>query len=461
VYNGALHSFAAPNIVAFPVAVQYVSAAISGVWALWAAKLPYVLIWVAGLTLALGRLREARVPLAGAAFVLLLVLLLPSLVTLTGRGSDFAWIAGCALAAASAWLSPARASVALLFSALAFVWNPWLGWPLALTSAVFAIAAAATSAWRNRIAQIFLSATFIFMMIVLQSETFLPSALGAWVRPIAQIPLWSQHGLWQAGAVAACALVVFAGLILFGRSRSSLALQWYCGFALLSIVASLRMMPAALGATDGAFDLALIFYAPALVIVSLSAVGQHIYALSDYRSAALAPEAVAVPMIDAPAAPLQPLLDHEQMREQLGRAYTQFGQGDFEGAAVQAKEVLASDENHPDAHHLLALIALQENRPGDALRAVQRAIDVYPEHALFFLTVADIYGTQERWAEQADALATASKLEPSDISIKTKLVLAKRKALVAQAQAQSKLADKALSDGTYEIQIAAPKDSRG
>jgi tetratricopeptide (TPR) repeat protein len=464
-HNGALHSFAAQGVVAFPVAVQYVSAAISGVWALWAAKLPYALIWAAGLTLALGRLREARVPLVGSVSILLLVLLLPSLVTLTGRGSDFAWIAGCALAAASAWLTPQRNSVALLFSALAFAWNPWLGWPLALTSAVFAIAGSVRAPLSGWILRIFVGAAFIFMMLVLQGETFLPTAMRAWFRPTLETPLWGQHGLWQAGAVVACALAILAGLTIFARSRSSVALKWYFGFALLSVIASLKMMPSALGATDGALDLALTLFAPALVMVSLSSVGQHIYALSGYQGIAnvtlksateITPDAQPQTEGIVDATP-EPLLDHQQMRDQLLKAYERFGQGELAGASDLAKEVLASDENHPDAHHLLALIALQENRPGDALRAVQRAIDVFPEHPLFFLTVADIYGTQERWAEQADALSTASKLDPSDVATKTKLVLAKRKALMAQAAAQVKMAQSAATDGGgYEIQIAAP-----
>jgi tetratricopeptide (TPR) repeat protein len=461
-HNGALHSFIAERIVAFPVAVQYTTAAIAGTWALWPAKLPYVLIWVAALTLALARLREVRLPLGASVFVVLLVLLIPSLLSLVGRGSDFAWIAACAFAASSAWLSPRRSGVALAFSALAFLWNPWLGWPLALVSAAFTIALSAPARWRDRIVHISLGISFVLMMLVLQAETFLPATMNLWFRPAAQTPLWGHHGLWQAAAVVGCAGVVFIVLLSFVRNRSGMASNWYAGFAMLMIIGSLRIMPAALGATDSGYDLALALVAPALLMISFSAVTQRVYALSDYRPGVQ-------PSLDAAsdAGPpstingiLQPLLDHQQMRDKLLLAYEQFGLGNLSDAAAMATEVLASDENHPDAHHLLALIALQEDRTGDALRAVQRAIDVFPEHALFFLTVADIYGKQERWAEQSEALSTASRLDPSDISIKTKLVISKRKSLMAQAQAQAKQAESGTENSGYEIQIAAPPKRR-
>jgi tetratricopeptide (TPR) repeat protein len=461
-YNGALHSILGERIVAFPVAVQYITAAITGTWSLWPAKLPYVLIWFAALTLALSRLREAKLPLAASVLLLLLILLIPSLVTLVGRGSDLAWIAGCALAASSGWLSPRRSGVSLAFSAIAFLWNPWLGWPLALVSAAFAIAVSANPKWRDRVIYLLLGSAFVLVMLVLQSETFLPQAIGLWFRPALQTPLWGQHPLWQAVAIAGCAAAIAVVLLSFGRSRSSLALKWYVGFALLTIIASLRTMQEILGATDSALDLALVLFTPALLMVSLSAVGQHVFALSDYQPGTQAVrEAIGEDAgVTAPqtAADLvaQPALDHQQMRDKLILAYEQFGLGNLSGSAATASEVLQYDANHPDAHHLLALVALQENRPGDALRAVHRAIDVYPEHALFFLTVAEIYGKQERWAEQADALSTASKLDPSDISTKTKLVIAKRKALVAQAQAQAKLAESGSGEGGYEIQVATP-----
>jgi predicted Zn-dependent protease len=147
------------------------------------------------------------------------------------------------------------------------------------------------------------------------------------------------------------------------------------------------------------------------------------------------------------------------MREVLMRGYTEFGQGNLPDATKLANEVLASDGNHPDAHHLLALIALQENRPGDALRAVQRAIDVFPEHALFFLTVSDIYGSQQRWGEQADALATASQLDPTDVGTKTKLLLARRKALVARTQHSVKAGGAETLNNQYEIQVSPPGKS--
>ncbi len=455
ILNGNLHSLLSEGVVAFPAAVQYATAVLSGTWAQWPAKLPHALIWIAALSFTLSRLREARLPLAGAVLLVMLVLLLPSFITLVGRGSDFAWISACALACSAAWLTPRRGNFALAFAALAFGWNPWLGWPLALSCAVFSLALEAPERWRKRIVYSYIGIAFVATMLVLQSETFLPNTMANWFRSPMQSPVWSGQSLWQGAAVVACAAAAFCALFTLARKHSTLALAWYFATALLLVIATLRAIPSALGATDSALDLALVLFAPALIVVALGAASQTIYTLSDYRLGVSAPiSATAVAEEKAPDVALTLLLDLEQMRAQLLRAYEAFGRSEFAPASALAEEVLQSDSNHPDAHHLLALIALQEDRPGDALRSVQRAIDVFPEHALFFLTVADIYGSQQRWAEQAEALATASKLEPADVSIKTKLLLAKRKALMAQAQkAQADQSGTSQAGGQYEIQV--------
>jgi tetratricopeptide (TPR) repeat protein len=448
----------------FPIALQSIFATTAGGWSLLMAKLPYVLVWVAALCFALARLREARHPLAGASLTLALVLLLPSLLTLIGRGSDFAWVSACAVASAAAWLHPRRPVLALLFSTAAFVWSPSLGWPLALASALFALIAPLPQRQRDYAAYAVMALAFIVAMLALQSEVFLPASASAWFRNAAAAPMWSQLSLWQSAGLVACALGLFAVAVVRSQraASSALALRWYISFALLAIIASLRIAPAALGAADTAYDLAIVLLAPSLLLVAASTFTQQIYALSHYVSAPQVLVAGAAVLdqnsvdADAIVTQLPPALDHEQMREVLLRGYAEFGQGNLSDATTLANEVLVSDGNHPDAHHLLAHIALQENRPGDALRAAQRAIDVFPEHALFHLTVSDIYGSQQRWAEQADALALASRLDPTDVGTKTKLLLARRKALMAQAQRESNLGGNNPGTDAYEIYVTRP-----
>jgi hypothetical protein len=209
--------------LAFPTALHAIVATAAGSWVLWAAKLPYAFVWIAALCIAMARLREARVPLAGASLTLALLLLLPSLLTLIGRGSDFAWISACAIASAAAWLHPRRPLLALLFSTAAFVWNPALGWPLALASTLFALIGPLQPRKRNVLSYAAMGVAFVIAMVALQSDTFLPAALSGWFRSTSAAPMWAQLSLWQSAGLVCCALGLFA----VATIRSQRA-RWHC-----------------------------------------------------------------------------------------------------------------------------------------------------------------------------------------------------------------------------------------
>jgi tetratricopeptide (TPR) repeat protein len=144
----------------------------------------------------------------------------------------------------------------------------------------------------------------------------------------------------------------------------------------------------------------------------------------------------------------------EAMRGLLMQGYHHLSANALSLAALHAQAALDYDSQHPDAHHLLAQVALRENRPGDALRSVLKSIQVFPEHALYHLTVSEIYGVQQRFNEQAFALQEASRLDPANMGIKTRLLMAKRKAMLQAAERAQQAPQASGEHRAYELIVS-------
>ncbi|MEN9560444.1 MAG: hypothetical protein RLZZ502_1655, partial [Pseudomonadota bacterium] len=86
---------------------------------------------------------------------------------------------------------------------------------------------------------------------------------------------------------------------------------------------------------------------------------------------------------------------------------------------------------------------------------IKKAIAVYPEHALFHQSLADVFSKQLRFAEAVDALDKSLVLDPKNLVAKTKLLAAKRK--LTQQQAVNKAIAQNARSG-YEIIVNKPKD---
>ena len=70
-------------------------------------------------------------------------------------------------------------------------------------------------------------------------------------------------------------------------------------------------------------------------------------------------------------------------RQMIAQALAAVGRSDFATAERAARAVETADPRHPDAAHVLALVALAQNRFGNAIDACDRAIAVLPDHAAF------------------------------------------------------------------------------
>ncbi len=432
--------FASAMAAPLPAWAHLSDAIASTGWTDWGSRLRAFVLWLVVGAWMMSRVSLATRSMPVAGLVLLCIAFQPALFTLINRNSDVAIVAALAAGCAAAFVAPQRYGNALIFAVAAFLWSPTLGWPVALAAcikvAINMNGGTRTRAW----AGLAIGGGLIATLVALQAERFLPTFLRAGINAQSNSPLtWQTFSAGDAMILlllaAGTALVINRNFALRrgGDQSPWLFVALLCPFCL---VAMQLKWPSYLAATDrGSFSLALVLCAPSLVVYFISSLFAHVQTLSEYVSVETSVAATAAESTAQNEAEVtQPILSIDEMRARLLIAYDHYGNGQLPLATQVAQEVLDSDAQHPDAHHLFGLIALTENRPGDALRSVLRALDVFPEHALFHLTVADIYGAQSRWAEQAMALSEASRLDPTNINTKTKLLLAKRKSLMAQAQ---------------------------
>ncbi len=436
------------------------------------------LLLVVVLGFALEKLREARVSTLGAIAIAVALTLAPGVLPLLVRHSTLAVVILLTTASLAAWIGHPRPHVALLLATVAFIYNPHFGWPIALATALTLGVRSLSPKNSEKWLICTFGAVLVLLMMVLQREIFLPTALHGWFTA-SERPLLDWETLTTGGAVLLIALGLLALAILRRRyeTPTSRHIQWLMGLLVaFTVLALLRARPSFLTATDAVrMNLLLAALSPPLLLWLGARALTTVHRLSDYAGVgAIVPAAGGAAVGAARVATLAdttpepddapddaPEITLDDLRDRLMAGYAALEGGDLTAAAAQAEDVLSYDPQFPDAHHLLGLVALRENRPGDALRAVLKALDVFPEHALFHLTVSDIYGMQSRFAEQAFALTEASRLDPSNMATKTKLLLAKRKSLMAQAAKADSGASDESARNAYEILVQRQQMPKG
>ena len=79
------------------------------------------------------------------------------------------------------------------------------------------------------------------------------------------------------------------------------------------------------------------------------------------------------------------------MQDDLNTAVQYHQSGRLEQAARMYQGILARQANHPDALHLLGVVALQQGRPQQAVELIGRAIAANPSVAAFHSNLAEAY----------------------------------------------------------------------
>ena len=98
----------------------------------------------------------------------------------------------------------------------------------------------------------------------------------------------------------------------------------------------------------------------------------------------------------------------------LGAAMRQFQSGQLEQARLSCEQALKIAPRHPDALHLLGVIALKMGNPADAVEMLQQAIAVAPNHVEYQANLAYGYVTLKRMPEALAAFRHAARLAPGD-----------------------------------------------
>jgi tetratricopeptide (TPR) repeat protein len=124
------------------------------------------------------------------------------------------------------------------------------------------------------------------------------------------------------------------------------------------------------------------------------------------------------------------------MADPLATALEHHRRGALADAARIYETLLAAEPGHPDALHLLGVVALQQGRLGQAVELIGRAIGIRPDVAAYHANLGEAYRALGRVAEAADSCRTALRLQPNYAEAANSLGLA----LMAQGQLDAAIA---------------------
>jgi tetratricopeptide (TPR) repeat protein len=92
----------------------------------------------------------------------------------------------------------------------------------------------------------------------------------------------------------------------------------------------------------------------------------------------------------------------------------QFQQGQVEQARQSCEQALQLAPRHPDAMHLLGVIALERGDPAGAVDMLRRAIAIQPDHANYQANLAYGHVGLKQFPEALAAFERAARLDPAD-----------------------------------------------
>ena len=99
-------------------------------------------------------------------------------------------------------------------------------------------------------------------------------------------------------------------------------------------------------------------------------------------------------------------------RELLQRGLAHHQAGRLHDAKLFYDQVLTLDQRHPDALHLLGVIAMQSGDPNLAVSLIEKAIEVYPASAGYHANLAQACLAAQRVAAALAAFRNAARLDP-------------------------------------------------
>jgi tetratricopeptide (TPR) repeat protein len=126
------------------------------------------------------------------------------------------------------------------------------------------------------------------------------------------------------------------------------------------------------------------------------------------------------------------------LEDRLRAAIAAHQQGKLPQAEQLYREILQNEPNHPDALHLLGVIAHQAGRPGPAIDLIRRAIVVNPQVAAFHSNLASALKAAGHLADAQASYQEAIRLDPNFADAHAQLGVLLRSAGDPSALAQAK-----------------------
>jgi protein O-GlcNAc transferase len=101
-----------------------------------------------------------------------------------------------------------------------------------------------------------------------------------------------------------------------------------------------------------------------------------------------------------------------QISDDLNLAVRLHRDGDLEGARRAYSRILSQDSKHPDALHLLGVVAYQNGDINESLTLISRAIQLAPEQASYYLNLGNAYRESNLFEQAVRCFEKAIDLNP-------------------------------------------------
>jgi tetratricopeptide (TPR) repeat protein len=112
------------------------------------------------------------------------------------------------------------------------------------------------------------------------------------------------------------------------------------------------------------------------------------------------------------------------MPDTLQTAISHHQAGRLNQAEALYRQILNQEPRHPDALHLLGVIAQQRGRPAQAIEMIERAVALNPGQAIYHVNLGEAYRSAGKPAQTEAQCRTALKLAPTNAQAHYNLALA-------------------------------------
>lgn len=112
------------------------------------------------------------------------------------------------------------------------------------------------------------------------------------------------------------------------------------------------------------------------------------------------------------------------LSRKLQKAHDCFRANNFSGAEILCREILSKARSHPDALHLLGVLCLASEKPGEAATLIVRALEADPNNTAMLGNLGAAYLAAENFGQAELVLRRAQKLDARNVPVGMRLGIA-------------------------------------